>query len=146
MKIFLDTSAMAKRYVQEQGSEELDDLFFSFATEVFISTLAFAEFAASLGKKLQRSEISKESAAKAMRELEKDWSDLFTKIPLAETVAESAASLAIQYSLKGADAVHLASALEVSSDLFVASDNALINVAEKMGIQPYNPEKGPLQP
>lgn len=145
MKIFLDTSTMAKRYVQEPGSEELDDLLLSVAIEVFVSTLAFPEFAAAIGRKLRNKEILKESAKNAMRELEKDWYGLFTKIPLAETVAESAASMAIQYSLKGADAVHLASAIEIGADLFVVSDNQLISAAKKTGIKPYNPEAGPFK-
>lgn len=142
MKIFLETSALAKRYVQEPGSEELDNLFVSVVTEVFVSTLAFAEFAAAIGRKLRNKEILEESAANAMRELEKDWHGLYTKIPLTETLAASAASMAIQYPLKGADAVHLASAVAFGADLFVVSDKQLITAAEKIGIKPYNPVAG----
>lgn len=145
MKIFLDTSALAKRYVQEPGSDELGALFVSVATEVIISTLAFAEFAAAIGKKLRNKEISKKSGTNAIKELEKDWYNMFAKVPLTETLAESAASMAIQYSLKGAAAVHLASALAVSADLFVASDKNLIIAAKKVGIKPYNPEAGLFQ-
>lgn len=133
---------MAKRYVQETGSEELEELFFSEVKEVFISTLAMAEFAAAIGRKLRNKEILEESAAKAMKELEKDWDGLFTKIPLTEDLAMSAASLAIRHPMRGADAVHLASAMAVGVDLFVSSDNMLIEVTEKIGIKPYNPVNG----
>ena len=146
MKIFLDTSALAKRYVQEPGSEELEELFSSVATEVFVSTLAFVEFAAAMGRKLRSKEIAKASARKAIRELEKDWYDLFVKISWTENLAESAASIALQYSLKGADAVHLALFKEVSAELFIASDNQLIQTAKKMGMHPYNPESGIYKP
>lgn len=145
MNIFLDTSALAKRYVKEPGSKEVDDLFFSFAREVFVSTLSFVEFAAAIGRKLRNKEMAKRSAQRALRELETDWYNLFTRVPLSDTLAESAASLAVQYSLKGADAVHLATAVEVHADLFVAADNRLITVAEKVGIKSYNPEEGPFQ-
>ncbi|MCK4495832.1 MAG: type II toxin-antitoxin system VapC family toxin [Candidatus Aminicenantes bacterium] len=145
MKILLDTSTLAKRYVQELGSEELEDLFFSVVKEVFVSTLALAEFAAAIGRKLRNKEMLEKSASKAMRELEKDWNGLFKKIPLTEDLAMSAASLAIQYPLKGADAIHLASAIAVGADLFVVSDNMLVSVAEKIGIKTYNPIAGRFQ-
>lgn len=142
MKIFLDTSTLAKRYVQEPGSEELEELFSSLVKEAFVSTLAFAEFAAAIGKKLRNKEMLEEPASKAMRELEKDWDGLFSKIPLTDDLAVSAASLAIKYPLTGADAVHLASAAAIDADLFVVSDNLLISAAKKIGIKPYDPATG----
>ncbi len=145
MKIFLDTSTLAKRYVQEPGSEELEDLFLSSVKEAFVSTLAFAEFAAAIGKKLRKKEIPEEHASKSMRELERDWEGLFLKIPLTDELAVSAASLAVKYPLTGADAVHLASALAVDAELFVASDSLLISAAEKIGIKAYNPAAGLLR-
>ena len=145
MKIFLDTSALAKRYVQEPGSEELEELFSSLVKEAFVSTLAFAELAAAIGKKLRKKEIQEEPASTAMRELEKDWDGLFSKIPLTNDLAMSAASLAVEYPLTGADAVHLASAAAIDAELFVVSDNLLISAAEKIGIKPYNPASGLFQ-
>jgi len=143
LRIFCDTSALAKRYVQEPGSEELEKLFTSFATEIFISTLAFVEFASAVGSKLRNKEISEAKVGEAINELEKDWFEVFAKIPLEDMLAETAAAIALEHSLKGADAVHLASAQAADSELFVASDNKLIRVAKKMGINSYNPESGP---
>lgn len=57
MRIFLDATALAKRYGQEPGSEELKDFFLSVATEVCICTLPFREFAAALGRKVREKEI-----------------------------------------------------------------------------------------
>jgi predicted nucleic acid-binding protein len=142
LRIFLDTSALAKRYVQEPGSKELEELFDSIMPDVFISILAFVEFAAAMGRKLRNKEIMRINASKAIKELEEDWYNLFAKIPLDESLAETAAAIALEYSLKGADAVHLASAQTTSADLFVASDDRLIRVAKKMGIDSYNPECG----
>ena len=142
MRILLDTSALAKRYVQEPGSEELEQLLASITTEVFVSTLVFVQFASAMGRKFRDKEIAKVPASAAIRELEKDWYEVFIKIPLEDTLAETAASIALEYSLKGADAVHLASAKVAGAELFVASDNKLIRVAKKMGINSYNPESG----
>lgn len=146
MRIFIDTSALAKRYVQERGSEELEELFSAIATEIFISPLAFVEFASALGRKLRNREMTKAEVGKAIKELEKDWSGVFVKIPLEDMLAETAAALALEYSLKGADAVHLASADVADAELLVASDKKLIQAAKKMGVNSYNPESGPFKP
>lgn len=128
--------------MQESGSKELEELFDLITPEVFISTLAFVEFAAAMGRKLLNKEISRINASKAIKELEEDWYNVFTKIPLDDSLAETAAAIALEYSLKGADAVHLASAQATGTELFVASDDRLIRVAKKMGIDSYNPECG----
>jgi predicted nucleic acid-binding protein len=142
LRIFIDTSALAKRYVQEPGSEELEELFTSIAAEIFISTLAYVEFASAMGRKMRNMEISKAKVSEAIKELEEDWHKVFGKIPLEDLLAETAAAIALEYSLKGADAVRLASAQVTGAELFVASDNKLIRVAKKMGLNSYNPESG----
>jgi hypothetical protein len=142
LRIFLDTSALAKRYVEEPGSEELEELLTSIATEIFISPLAFVEFASAMGRKLQNKEITKAKVGNAVKELEEDWYGVFVKIPLEDMLAEKAAAIALEYSLKGADAVHLASAQAANAEIFIASDNKLIRVAKNMGIKSYNPESG----
>lgn len=145
MRVFCDTSALAKRYVQEPGSEELEKLFSSIATEIFISTLAFVEFASAMGRKLRNKEIAKAKVGETIKELEEDWYEVFTKIPLENILAEKAAAIALEHSLKGADAIHLASAQMTGAELFVASDHKLIRVAKKIGINSYNPESGPFR-
>ena len=145
MKVFLDTSALAKRYVQEPGSEELENLFSKGATEVFVSTLALPEFGAALGRKVREKEITKESAGYALMELETDWRDLFVKIPPTDDVASSAVSLALQHPLKGTDAVHLASAMIAGVVLFVTSDKQLLSTSQKVGLREYDPSEGPLR-
>jgi predicted nucleic acid-binding protein len=145
VNIFIDTSALAKRYIQEPGSEELEDLFLSVAKKVFVSTLALPEFAAALGRKLRDKEILKQPAAIAWKELEKDWQALFIKIPLTKEIAESAVALATQHPLKGADAAHLATAMAAGASLFVASDQELMRASNKVGLEAYDPSKGPFQ-
>lgn len=128
--------------MQEPGSKELEELFDTTTPEVFVSTLAFVEFAAAMGRKLRNKEVVRMNASQAIKELEEDWSNVFAKIPLDEPLAETAAAIALEYFLKGADAVHLASAQVTGAELFVASDDKLILVAKKTGINSYNPESG----
>lgn len=129
--------------MQEPGSEELEEFFNSIATEIYVSTLAFVEFISALARKLRSKEMTKDEIGKAIKELEKDWDEVFVKIPLEDMLAESASALALEYSLKGADAVHLASAEMAKAEHFVALDEKLIRAAKKMGMDSYNPESGP---
>jgi predicted nucleic acid-binding protein len=145
LKAFVDTSALAKRYIEEPGSEALEDLFFNTVTDVLVSTLALPEFAAAMTRKLRAKEIGKGPAIKALGEFEKDWDGLFVKIPVTEAVAESAESMVIEHVLKGADGVHLASAVMAGVDLFVASDSQLIRAAKRIDLKTYDPVSGPFQ-
>ena len=142
MKIFIDTSSLAKRYVQEPGSDELDELYRSAIEAVYISTLAIVEFSAAIRRKIRNKDILERAGSYAMQEFEEDWQGWLTKIPLTEELAELAASLAIRYPLKGSDAVHLSSAAAIGVDLFVTSDMNLLKTAKKIGIKSYNPVNG----
>jgi predicted nucleic acid-binding protein len=142
VKAFIDTSSLAKRYIQEPGSEELEEFFLAAVGEVYISTLAIVEFSAAIGRKVRNKDIMEKAGANAMQEFELDWQGCFTKVPLTEELAELASSLAIQHPLKGSDAVHLSSAAASGADLFVTSDMNLLKAAKKIGIQSYNPVDG----
>jgi hypothetical protein len=139
LKVFLDTSALAKRYVQEPGSDVLERFFISAVSKVIVSTLAFPEFGAAIGRKLRERQLPRSAATHAMKEFEKDWIGLYVKVPLTEAVAEAAAALAIRYPLKGADAVHLATAIGEDVEIFITSDAQLMGVAQKEGLKGYDP-------
>ena len=145
MKVFLDTSALAKRYVEEPGSNELEDLLFNHVKEVVISTLALPELAAALARKVRERDINEDSAVSVLQEAETDWTGLFGKIDLDQELALTAAQLTLQHPLKGADAVHLASALSAEADLFVTSDRNLLGIAGNIGLRAYDPSSGVLE-
>lgn len=143
MKAFLDTSALVKRYVEEPGSEKLETLFLTLIADFFISTLLFPEFSSAMNRKLRNKEIPKADVATAVKEFEKDWNGLFIKIPLTQQLANLAAALTIIHRIKGADAVHLASAKEIEAELFIASDDQLIKAAQKEGFRTFDPVYDP---
>ena len=142
MKVFIDTSGLAKRYVEEPGSEELEEFIHSIVKDVYVSTLSIVEFSAAIGRKIRNREINQKSGAFAIQEFEEDWQGWFNRVPLTSDLAESAASYAILYPLKGSDAVHLSSAAISGVDLFVTSDLNLLKAAQKIRIKTYNPVTG----
>jgi predicted nucleic acid-binding protein len=109
MIVYLDASALVKRYVAEAGSPEVAALLMR-AEAVGTALISRAEVAAALAKALRLKLLPPAEAAAAMQVLSADWEDL-VRIQLTEALVARAASLAWEYGLRGYDAVHLASAV-----------------------------------
>ena len=78
--------------------------------------------------------------------LQLDWHDM-ARVPVTNTILLRAVHVARRYHLRGADAVHLATAMDVREDLalsgervmFVASDKELLAAADAAGFAVLNP-------
>ncbi len=103
MILYLDASALVKRYVAEPGSAEVEALI-SRAQAVGTGVISRAEVAAALAKG------SRESAVKALQAFNADWEHMI-RLQLSEPLVARAAALAWEHGLRGYDAVHLATAL-----------------------------------
>ena len=132
---YLDASAWVKRYYQEKGTGWVQD-FFSRSQALACSSLGFVEVTATLARKRKAGEIDSPHLENKIRELEADW-DNFVQILFTTDVVNSAANLARELALRGADAVHLASALFLQEHFeqddaqlfFIASDEELKKAA-----------------
>lgn len=111
MRLYLDSSALVKRYVDEDGSDEVR-LAMGTAESWSSCRLAFVETVRAVGFKAGDAGISR---------VRRDWS-AFRVIELDQMLAERSATLAGKHALKTLDAIHLAAALDVQSeDLTVAT-------------------------
>jgi predicted nucleic acid-binding protein len=108
MRLFLDTSALVKRYVVEQGSSETIELVRR-AELVGTSLVSRAEMAAALAKAV-RLGLHRETGRKAHGTFLSHW-PFFVRIPVTEALVSRADSLAWNHALRGYDAIQLASAL-----------------------------------
>lgn len=109
MIIYLDTSALVKRYVSELGSSEIRSAIKS-ATAIGSGLIARAEMAAALAKLHRMEVLSIEVARRYFLRFDGDWQGMI-KIGVSEEIVGYAGELAWQYGLRGYDAVHLSSAL-----------------------------------
>ncbi len=109
MILYLDTSALLKRYVAEQGSVEVAALIAQ-ATVVGTCMIARAEMSAALAKAVRMGTLISNDADMALQVFRNDWPHL-ARIQVTETVVSRADGLAWGLGLRGNDAVHLASAL-----------------------------------
>jgi len=144
---YLDASAWVKRYWREVGSEWIHQLF---ATENVLccASLGFVEVLATLFRKRHAGEMDVQFWENARRSVRSDW-DRFCHIELTTAVRDTAVRVAEAAALRGADAVHLASALVLQSRLetvaqgviMVASDRELGAAARHFGLRVADPEQ-----
>lgn len=109
MICYLDTSALVKLYIYEEGSPEVKELVTN-SLLVATSKIAYAEARAALARGHREKALEDEIYAQAVEALKDDWRNYFA-IEVTDTLIELAGELAEQHQLRGFDAVHLAAAL-----------------------------------
>lgn len=107
--LYLDTSALLKRYVLETGSQELQSVWNSFDYTGAVRIVQ-AEMAAALAKGERMGWLAGVDAQKAWAEFLEDWRRL-TVLEANAQVVHYASELVWTYPLRGYDSVHLAAAL-----------------------------------
>jgi predicted nucleic acid-binding protein len=109
MILYLDSSALVKRYVGEAGSDKVRDICAQ-ADVVGTSVIARAEVSAALARAARLGWLRREDAEAALMVFRDEWPRL-ARLQLTEPLLARADGLAWDYGLRGYDAVHLAAAL-----------------------------------
>lgn len=109
MNLYLDTSALIKRYINERGTEDVR-VWVRAADMLATSLITRAETAAGLTRLQRRDVIAQDDYMIALGQFRLDWEG-YHRIPINEELITRADFLACQHSLRGYDAIHLASAL-----------------------------------
>ena len=129
--LVLDTSALVKLYLQEEGREQVLQAVQQFEV-VALATLALPEAAAIFARMAQAGAFTVSEAQKAHSALLKDWPG-FYRVRLTSDLALEASALARSHLLRGADAVHLATATWLAREhkgiRFLAFDEELNRAA-----------------
>ena len=125
---YLDASAWLKRYYQETGTRWVQRLFANGET-LTCASLGVVEVTATLARKAKAREISRKQLTQKVRELDEDWSR-FIQIHLSVEAVAQAREVARQRALRGADAIHLASALVLRSRFVEAEDQLVLVVSD----------------
>lgn len=132
--VYFDASAAVKLFVNEHDSETVVALWNGCDTATS-SRLTYIEVCAALAAGERNNRLTAEARATAVRRWQTYWATMH-RVELTPAVEQSAGALTAEYQLRGADALHLASALAVdSSDLVVATwDKRLHLVAQSTGL------------
>ena len=108
---YLDSSAWVKRYCRESGSQWVQQLFQE-GNNVACATLGVIEVLAALARKGKAGMIGDRIVKEAYAATEGDWAS-FVQVRLTDDILLTAQTLAKELALRGADVVHLASALSL---------------------------------
>jgi predicted nucleic acid-binding protein len=109
MILYLDTSALVKRYLTEAGSADVK-AWISQSQLASTSILTRAEMGAAITKAARMNWITEEQGQHILGMFRAEW-EIFGRLPVNEATVQRADVLACKHGLRGYDAVHLASAL-----------------------------------
>src|SRR5688500_5947662 len=107
MILYLDSSAIVKKYVAERGSAETHAAVEK-AEAVGTASISRAEVDAALRKAGRRDVLAKSEGIAAVRSFNENWRDLI-RTRITERLVKHAAELAWRHDLRGYDSVQLAS-------------------------------------
>ena len=142
---YLDSSAWIKRYFREAGSDEVARVFGGGAGLVS-SRLAVAEVVAGVVRRARHERIDETLIKAQLGQVLQDSEEVLL-IEFDEVVMNRAAQTAGKHGLRGADSVHLASAIvyremHQSDDVVVmTSDAELIAASLQEGLQVLDPRQ-----
>ncbi len=112
--VYFDASALVKLLVEEPGSDIAAALWDGCDAAVS-SRLAYPEVCASLAAAGRNRHLDEHSLASCERQWEDLWAAM-RPVEFTPSVEQSAGRLAKRHGLRGGDAIHLASALEIGAD------------------------------
>jgi predicted nucleic acid-binding protein len=140
MILYLDASALVKRYVVEPGSADVNEAIAQ-AEAVGTVVISRAEVAAALARAVRMDALLPAEAVASLQVFRNEWLDL-VRVQATEIVVARADTLAWDHGLRGYDAVHLAAASVWQDAMgervtFATFDRQLWAAADRLGLVPY---------
>jgi predicted nucleic acid-binding protein len=130
--IYFDTSALIKRFVAEKGTALVQRVMAK-ESLVATATVAYAEIYAGLTRKYRDDHLSRAEYTLVCKKFERDW-PAYIRVELRDEILQLSRELIQRHPLRGFDAIHLASALSLKTNLdgdvtFAAADERLLRAA-----------------
>ncbi len=150
---FCDSSAIVKRYVNETGSNYVDNLADSKSGNIILlARITRVEFAAAVALRLKSGSIIATDAQNALAAFQHDLTNNYFTVEITPLLLSAAVTLATKHALRGYDAVQLAATLEASDErianglaplTLVSADTELNSTAQAEGLNVENPNNHP---
>lgn len=132
MNLFADSSALAKRYIADEASDDFDELL-QRATGLSVSVLCVPEIISALCRRRRERTLTTAQYAAAKSALESDLADT-TVIQITDEVLLSSIRLLETNPLRSSDAIQIASAMAWHADVFVSADDKQCAAAKTSGL------------
>ena len=131
--MFLDTSAFAKRYVAESESDKVIALCQK-TDSLIVSVICPLELISTLSRLVREKKLAKADYRRLKAGAMADLTDVDI-CQITSDILASVVSLLESHPLRAMDALHVASALAVKSDIFVSADHRQLSAARKSGLK-----------
>jgi uncharacterized protein len=140
LKLFLDSSAFAKRYVAESGSDEVLALCRE-AEALIVSVICLPELISTLSRLVREKRLTRTEYRKLKADVMTDLADVDI-CQLTPDVLASVVSLLESNALRALDALHVGCALAVNPDAFASADHRQLAAARKAGLKIVDLSRG----
>ncbi|MEY2342259.1 type II toxin-antitoxin system VapC family toxin [Acidithiobacillus sp. IBUN Pt1247-S3] len=132
MRVYFDSSAFAKRYIQEAGTDTVLE-WCQRANEMLLSVITVPEIISALCRLQREVRLSVEQYHGIKQALLADISDALI-CEMAPPVIQRAVHALEQYPLRGMDAIHVGAALAANADRFLSADQRQCLAAQALGL------------
>jgi predicted nucleic acid-binding protein len=133
MKAYLDSSAFAKRFIEESGSDGVESIC-ALASELGLSVICVPEIVSALNRRRRENTLTQNQYNVAKKRLLDDVRDADI-IFLTPPVIGSAIVILEASPVRAMDALHVACALEWGAELFASSDKQQLQAAKRAGMK-----------
>jgi uncharacterized protein len=133
VRTFFDSSAFAKRYVDEAGSQAVDAICAG-ATELALSVVCIPEIISALNRRVREGSLSPEQYVEAKTRFSEDVKDAAI-VNLTSPVLSRCTTILEQSPVRAVDALHVACAAAWEAELFVSADKRQLSAANKAGLR-----------
>jgi predicted nucleic acid-binding protein len=138
MILYLDPSALVKKYFEEKNSPEVISAWKS-SLGITTSAVAYAELLAAVYRKASETRVKKSLFESVVSTFQEDWSS-FIIVEVDNRLNETIHKVIANHGLRGFDAIHLASALTIGSAvaenfIFACYDARLRRAARAEGLE-----------
>ena len=150
---FCDSSAIVKRYVNEIGSNFVDNLADSKSGNIILlARITRVEVAAAIARRLKSGSITPADAQNALAAFQHDLTNNYFTVEITPVLLSVAVSFATKHAMRGYDAVQLAATLEANDErtaiglaplTLVSADTELNTAAQAEGLNVENPNNYP---
>lgn len=133
MRTFFDSSAFAKRYIEESGSQAVDAIC-TRATELALSVVCIPEILSALNRRVREGNLSRRYYEQAKKRLSEDVEDAVI-VNLTSPVISTCTTILEASPIRALDALHIACAVQWEAELFVSGDKRQLSAARRAGLR-----------
>ena len=133
MRVYFDTSAFAKRYIDETGTADVL-AWCERASELALSVIAVPELISAFCRLQRERRLTDAQYQEIKRALMTDIADALICDTTPQVIQHAVKALE-NHTLRGMDAIHLGAALACTAEVFISADARQCRAAKAFGLQ-----------